>query len=86
LVCLLIFAPDAGVVLLSPSGSAFQSKPCHHRSRNSFLFTLVLRGSWTLISPLVARAGDLGFPDRFLLAALALRAAYPTHFPALISL
>jgi hypothetical protein len=51
-------------------------------------FPFHLGSSWQLDFDFssVARAGDLGFPDRFLLAALALRAAYPTHFPALISL
>jgi hypothetical protein len=80
LVCFLIFSLDAGVVLLSPSGSAFQSKPCHHRSGNSFLFTLVLHGSWTLISPPVAHAGDLGFPDRFLLAGLSVACSVSYSF------
>jgi hypothetical protein len=80
LVCFLIFSLDAGVVLLSPSGSAFQSKPCHHRSGNSFLFTLVLHGSWTFISPPVAHAGDLDFPDRFLLSGLSVACSVSYSF------
>jgi hypothetical protein len=76
------------MVLLSPSGSAFQSKPCHHRSRNSFLFTLVLHGSWTLISPLVARAGDLGFlvsTEGFFYRSIRFSLHFGVDFPGCIA-